>query len=68
MHCRLKQREARLRQITTEQGTNVEEFVKLVKENQETLNALKSCVNARTVSLLVDAVSENRHALFQPCT
>jgi hypothetical protein len=35
----------------------VNEFVALVKENQETLNALKSCVNAQTVALLVDAVS-----------
>jgi hypothetical protein len=66
---RLKQREVRLREITTKQGTNVKEFVALVKENQETLNALKSCVNAQTVALLVDAVSVRRFAvilLFEP--
>ena len=43
----LKVQEAKLDKIAQEQGSSVEEFVSLVKENQETLNGLKvgfSCV------------------------
>ena len=32
---RLKEQEARLEQITAEQGSNVGQFVELVKENKE---------------------------------
>lgn len=38
---RLKEKEARLGELTKLQGTNVDEFVSLVKENRETLEKMK---------------------------
>jgi hypothetical protein len=40
---RLKEQEAKLDEITKKQGSSVDSFVKLVKENRETLEKFKVC-------------------------
>ena len=53
---RLKEVEARLELITVEQGTNVNELVALVKENQEILDKQTRVVRGETVQALMGAI------------
>lgn len=53
---RLKEVEARLELITAEQGTNVNELVSLVKENQKILEKQHSVVRGETVQALMNAI------------
>lgn len=52
----LQEREERLAIITKEQGTSVDTFVKLVKENRQTTDEMKMCVKADTMQTLVQAI------------
>lgn len=56
---RLKSEEGKLDAISKEQGTNVENLLNLVKENQTTLDGLKVAVKAELSQVLVSAVIES---------
>jgi hypothetical protein len=53
---RTKEVEARLQNIVVRQGANVDEIVKLVKDNQVVVNEMTNCVKARAMQQLINIV------------
>lgn len=61
-YYRLKESEAKLDVIVKEQGSNVDSFVKLVKENRETLDAFK----VRTYTTALNDCNTRGYLSFSP--
>uniref|UniRef100_A0A7S2YKK8 Uncharacterized protein n=1 Tax=Entomoneis paludosa TaxID=265537 RepID=A0A7S2YKK8_9STRA len=57
----LKEQEKRLAEITAEQGSNVDEFVALVKENRELIEKEKSVVRHETAQIVATVVINSDH-------
>ena len=59
LQLRLKVEESKLEKIAEQQGTSVESFVGLLKENQTILDGLKKCVKGDAEQIFVSAILDS---------